>query len=50
MTWGDPMGMGATREDFPKVRAVYESDRILTWDKLPWVKNRQPTLHYPVLK
>jgi mannan endo-1,4-beta-mannosidase len=50
MTWGDPMGLGGTREDFPKVRAIYESDRVLTWDKLPWVKDKQPTIHYPVLK
>ena len=50
MTWGDPVGIGGTREDFPKVRAVYESDRALTWDRLPWVKDKHPTVHYPVLK
>ena len=50
MTWGELAGFGAPPSDFPKIRAVYESDRTLTWDKLPWVKVKQPTIHYPVLK
>jgi mannan endo-1,4-beta-mannosidase len=50
MTWGDPMGIGSTHADFPKIRAIYDSDRTLTWDKLPWVTDKKPTIHYPILK
>ena len=50
MTWGELLGVGSTLADFPRVRGVYESERTLTWDKLPWVKTKQPTIHYPVLK
>jgi mannan endo-1,4-beta-mannosidase len=50
MTWGDLLGVGSTFADFPKVRAVYENERCLTLDKLPWVKVKNPTLHYPILK
>jgi mannan endo-1,4-beta-mannosidase len=45
MTWGELGPYG----DTPRIRAVYGSDRVLTWDKLPWVKNPHPTVHYPVL-
>jgi mannan endo-1,4-beta-mannosidase len=50
MTWGDPMGFGGTPADFPKVRALFESDRTLTWDRLPWVTDKNPKIHYPILK
>jgi mannan endo-1,4-beta-mannosidase len=50
MTWGDPMGIGSTFADLPKLRAVYESERCLTWDKLPWVNDKQPKIHAPILK
>ena len=50
MTWGDPMGFGGTPADFPKMRAVYENDRTITWDKLPWVTDRNPRIRYPILK
>jgi mannan endo-1,4-beta-mannosidase len=49
MTWGDLLGIGSTLADLPKLRAVYESDHTLTWDRLPWVKNPHPTVHYPIL-
>jgi mannan endo-1,4-beta-mannosidase len=50
MTWGELMGIGSAWSDLPKIKAVYESDRTLTWDRLPWVTNKKPTIHYPVLK
>ena len=50
MMWGELMGIGSTWGDMPKIRAVYESDRALTWDKLPWVRGKKPAIHYPVLR
>ncbi len=50
MTWGDLMGPGSTFADRPRITAVYASDRVLTWERLPWVKVGQPTIHYPVLR
>lgn len=34
----------------PSLRAIYESEQTLTWDELPWVTVKHPTVHYPVLK
>jgi mannan endo-1,4-beta-mannosidase len=48
MTWGDIPGQGGFA-DMARIRAVYGNDRVLTWEKLPWVKNPHPTVHYPVL-
>ncbi len=47
MSWGDPSGfwMGG-----PAFLATYESEEALTLDELPWVKLKQPRIHYPVLK
>lgn len=42
MRWGDPVGRG-TRE-------LFESDRVITHDKLPWVRVKNPVLHYPILQ
>jgi len=50
MTWGDPMGPGSSFADLPKIREVYESERTLTLDRLPWVTDKHPTIHYPILK
>lgn len=42
MRWGDPVGRG-TRE-------LFDSDRIITHDELPWVRVKNPVLHYPILQ
>jgi mannan endo-1,4-beta-mannosidase len=47
MLWGDPSSLWAERE---AIKAVYESEEILTRDKLPWVRNPKPRIHYPVMK
>jgi mannan endo-1,4-beta-mannosidase len=47
MLWGDlpPRGPGG-----PDFSAIYQDRRTITHDELPWVKVKDPTLHYPVLK
>ena len=45
--WGD---LGGNRAAWPAIKATYESAAVLTWDELPWVKVRNPTIHYPVIK
>jgi mannan endo-1,4-beta-mannosidase len=47
MNWGDP---GGWRRDQEAVTAIFESEEVLTLEKLPWVKWRQPTSHWPVLR
>jgi mannan endo-1,4-beta-mannosidase len=47
MAWGEPGGGWTGRDAF---RAVYNSSEALTLDELPWVKVKNPTVHYPVLK
>jgi hypothetical protein len=47
MAWGDP---GGEWQDFKAMRAVYGSDAVLNWEKLPGVKNPNPSVHHPVLK
>jgi mannan endo-1,4-beta-mannosidase len=47
MSWHDPSGEMRHPEAF---RAIYESPRTLTWEELPWVHVKKPTVHYPVLK
>jgi mannan endo-1,4-beta-mannosidase len=42
MVWGNP-GRGTSRE-------VYDCNETITWEKLPWVKNKNPKIHYPILK
>jgi mannan endo-1,4-beta-mannosidase len=48
MLWGDlpPRGQPGA----PDHGAVYQSQRALTHDELPWVRVKQPALHYPILK
>lgn len=46
--WGE-VG-GAMRQNREAVRALYGSDRVMNWGELPWVKVRNPTVHYPVVK
>ena len=45
--WGD---LGGNWKEFGRIVAFYNSSEVLTWDKLPWVKVRNPTIHYPVIK
>lgn len=45
--WGDT---GGGRSDHAAVQALLNSETVMTWEKLPWVKIKQPTIHYPVIK
>ena len=45
--WGD---LGGARQDRAVILATYTSEEVLTWDELPWVKVKSPTIHYPVIK
>lgn len=47
MYWGEPSGFW---RDGAASLATYESEEALTLDELPWVKLKQPRIHYPVLK
>ena len=47
MLWGE---LPARRQGTPDFSPVYRDVRTLTHDELPWVKVKNPTLHYPVLK
>jgi mannan endo-1,4-beta-mannosidase len=47
MFWGDPSTLWRERE---AVRASYECPETLTWEDLPWVKVKEPKIHYPILK
>jgi len=49
MVWGEP-GAGAGFQGYMAIRAVYESDEVVTLDKLPWVTVKKPTVHYPILR
>jgi len=49
MVWGDPAGPVPGPEGLRAARALYDSGLTLTWDRLPWVRNPNPTVHYPVL-
>jgi mannan endo-1,4-beta-mannosidase len=48
MLWGDLPPRG--RPGSPDFSATYESPETLTHDELPWVKVKDPQLHYPILK
>lgn len=41
MNWGDPGG---------KSFEIYKSDQVVKLTDLPWVKVKNPTLHYPIIK
>jgi mannan endo-1,4-beta-mannosidase len=45
MCWGDPPW-----RDMPAYRALFESEQVLTHERLPWVHLAQPKVHYPVLR
>jgi mannan endo-1,4-beta-mannosidase len=47
MVWGEPGGFG---RGGPNLATLYQSDVVVTLDKLPWVKLSQPRIHYPILK
>lgn len=48
MVWGEPGGFGPGFQTFLD---IYNSDRALTLDELPWVDDlKNPTIHYPILK
>ena len=42
MVWGN-LPWGANRD-------AYDCNETLTWEKLPWVKDKKPKIHYPILK
>ncbi len=45
--WGE---MAGSRTDRAAVKELLADDSVLTWEKLPWVKIKHPTVHYPVIK
>jgi mannan endo-1,4-beta-mannosidase len=45
--WGE---IGGSRNDRAAVKALLGDDSVMTWEKLPWVKVKKPTIHYPVIK
>ncbi len=45
--WGD---LGGVRTDRATLTALLGSESVMTWEKLPWVKIKKPTIHYPVIK
>jgi mannan endo-1,4-beta-mannosidase len=47
MHWGDPMALWMERE---KIRELFETETVLTWENLPWVKIARPRIHHPILK
>ncbi len=47
MCWGTPSGRWGQYQEF---KAIYESDKTLTGEELPWVTTDKPRVHYPVLK
>ncbi len=48
VAWYDLQGL-PWKERGP-VKALYGSESVLTWEKLPWVKVKNPTVHYPVIR
>jgi mannan endo-1,4-beta-mannosidase len=42
MVWGN-LDRRASRE-------IYDSNETLTWEELPWIKIKNPKIHYPILK
>ncbi|MEO6996156.1 MAG: glycosyl hydrolase, partial [Lacunisphaera sp.] len=45
--WGE---MGGSRADHAAIKELLADDLVMTWEKLPWVKIKTPTIHYPVIK
>ncbi len=48
MVWGDLSS--SDPQGFKNIFEVYFSEKTITWDELPWVKVKEPKIHYPVLK
>ena len=48
MLWGELPTRNAL--GLPDHSGVYESSQTLTHDELPWVKVKDPRLHYPILR
>ena len=42
--WGDTVG---GRNDRTVSNALLGSDQVATWEELPWVKVKNPTVHFP---
>jgi mannan endo-1,4-beta-mannosidase len=47
LVWGEPGGFG---RGGPPSATLYQSETVVTLDKLPWVKLGEPKIHYPILK
>jgi mannan endo-1,4-beta-mannosidase len=47
MYWHDPSTLQPVGAE---VRQMYQSREMLTLDRLPWVRSKRPSVHYPVLK
>jgi mannan endo-1,4-beta-mannosidase len=47
MYWGDPSNLWRERD---AMLSTYQSDKTLTLQDLPWVKVKNPRIHYPVIK
>lgn len=47
MNWGEPF---VSWKDMPVIRATYDSEEAPTLEELPWVKWKQPKIHYPILQ
>jgi mannan endo-1,4-beta-mannosidase len=47
MHWSDPSALWGERQT---IRELYESEQVLTWEDLPWVKAAKPRIHYPIIK
>ncbi len=47
MNWGEPI---TNWQERAAVEAAYQAAETLTLDELPWVKMKDPKLHYPILK
>jgi mannan endo-1,4-beta-mannosidase len=45
MSWGIPYA-----DRIKPTKEIYDCNETLTWEELPWVKNKKPKIHYPILK
>jgi mannan endo-1,4-beta-mannosidase len=48
VAWHDLLG--APRESHAAIKATFDSPETMNWAELPWVKVRNPTVHYPVIR
>ena len=46
MHWGDPETL---LKDWDYFKKVFDSERVLVLDELPWVKVKSPKIHHPIL-